>query len=72
VDASGASDEGVDRGRRSRVVLIPRRWNQVGCDAHPSWPATVTTKPDHRKEHEGNRKTIAQGMPECFGEPVVI
>jgi hypothetical protein len=23
----------------------------------------VTTKPDHQREHEGNRKTIAQGMP---------
>jgi hypothetical protein len=30
----------------------------------------VTRKPDHRGEHEGNRKTIAQGMPECSGEPV--
>jgi hypothetical protein len=28
--------------------------------------ATVTNKPDHRGEREGNRKTIAQGMP---GEP---
>jgi hypothetical protein len=25
--------------------------------------ATVTTKPDHRGEREGNCKTIAQGMP---------
>jgi hypothetical protein len=33
--------------------------------------ATVTNKPDHRREREGNRKTIAQGMPECFGLPVV-
>jgi hypothetical protein len=33
--------------------------------------ATVTNKPDHRREREGNRKTIAQGMPECFGVPVV-
>jgi hypothetical protein len=32
---------------------------------------TVTKKPDHREEHEGNRNTIAQGMPECFGLPVV-
>jgi hypothetical protein len=30
----------------------------------------VTRKPDHRGEHEGNRKTIAQGMLECSGEPV--
>jgi hypothetical protein len=26
-------------------------------------PATVTTTPGHREELEGNRKTIAQGMP---------
>jgi len=26
---------------------------------------TVTKKPDHRGERGGNRKTIAQGMPEC-------
>jgi hypothetical protein len=25
--------------------------------------ATVATKPGHRGEHEGNRKTIAQGRP---------
>jgi hypothetical protein len=31
----------------------------------------VTNKPDHQGEHGGNRKTIAQGMPECFGQPVV-
>jgi len=28
-------------------------------------------KADHQREHEANRKLIAQGMPECFGEPVV-
>ena len=28
--------------------------------------ATVATKPGHRGEHEGNRKTIAQGKPGCF------
>jgi len=30
VDADGASDEGAWSGRRSRVVLAPRRWCQVG------------------------------------------
>jgi hypothetical protein len=34
-------------------------------------PMTVTRKPDHRREHEGNRNTIVQGMPDCFGAPVV-
>src|SRR5256886_14262657 len=27
---------------------------------------TVATKPGHRGEHEGNRKTIARGMPGDF------
>jgi hypothetical protein len=34
-------------------------------------PVTETTKPDLRGEHEGNRQTIARGMPDCFGKPVV-
>jgi len=29
VDAGGAADERARSGRPSRVVLIPRRWNQV-------------------------------------------
>jgi hypothetical protein len=28
--------------------------------------ATVARKPDHRGDHEGNRNTIAQGMPDCL------
>ena len=28
--------------------------------------ATVSNKPGHREEHEGNRKTIARGMPGDF------
>jgi hypothetical protein len=56
-------------GRRSRVVLIPRRWDQVG--GKQIRQATVATKPGHRGEYEGNRKTIARGMPECLGVPVV-
>jgi len=42
-------------GRRSRSVLIPRRWYQVGSDAFASWPATETTKPGLRGDYEGNR-----------------
>src|SRR5215213_10796953 len=38
--------------RRSRVVLMPRRWRQV-CGDKPQ--ATVTRKPDHRGDHGGNR-----------------
>src|SRR5439155_9685765 len=58
------------RVRRSRVVLTPRSRRQVcgGVRAQPGFAApysqaTVTNKPDHRGEHEGNRKTIARGMP---------
>jgi hypothetical protein len=36
VDAGCATDEGADRGRRSRVVLMPRRWHQVGENAYAS------------------------------------
>jgi hypothetical protein len=32
---------------------------------------TVATKPGHRGEHEGNRKTIARGMPGFSGVTVV-
>jgi hypothetical protein len=32
---------------------------------------TGARKPDPRGEHEGNRKTTAQGMPDRFGGPVV-
>ena len=53
VDANGALDETRQRGRRSRVVLTPRRWRQVGGRNLP--PATVANKPGHRGEREGNR-----------------
>jgi hypothetical protein len=53
VDAGGASDEGASCGRRSRVVLTPRRWRQV-CGRQLS-QATVANKPGHRGERGGNR-----------------
>jgi hypothetical protein len=31
----------------------------------------VARKPDHQGDHEGNRNTIARGVPGCFGVPVV-
>ena len=71
VDASSAQDERAACVRRSRVVLTPRRWRQAGRDAFASWPATGARKPGPRREHEGTRKTIARGMPEMFGLPVV-
>ncbi len=59
---------GAARGRRSRTVLTPRGRRQ----ARGRFPrATKSTKPGLRGDYEGNRNTIAQGMPECFGQPVV-
>jgi hypothetical protein len=57
------------RGRRSRVVLTPRRWRQV-CERQLS-QATVARKPGHRGERDISRKTIARGMPGDSGVTVV-
>ena len=54
--------------RSSRVVLIPRRWDQVNGD-HPL--TTGASKPGTPGRARSSRKAIAQGMPECFGQPVV-
>src|SRR5216683_4168378 len=43
------------RGRRSRVVLTPRRWRQV---ARNVCGATVARKPVHRGEREVSRKPL--------------
>src|ERR1700694_4720846 len=56
-------------GRRSRVVLTPRRWCQVGGKMIPA--ATVARKPGHRGEHGISCKTIARGMPGETGVTVV-
>jgi hypothetical protein len=70
---NGTQTNGAFRVRRSRVVLTPRSRRQVcgGVRAQPGFAApysqaTVTRKPDRRGEHEGNRKTIARGMPGDF------
>jgi len=55
VDALVPDDERHESGRRSRVVLTSRRWRQVGDDVLRIAPAMVTRKPDHQREHEGNR-----------------
>jgi hypothetical protein len=57
------ADERCCCGRRSRVVLTPRRWRQVrGWQVGPTGRrrathplTTVANKPGHRGEHEGNR-----------------
>jgi hypothetical protein len=51
-----AADEQHWRGRRSRVVLTPRRWRQVGG----KFPlATVTTSPITEESPKETVKTIA-------------
>src|ERR1700761_8695770 len=57
------------------------RWTVKSCGPDASTPASRLSeddprdnggkKPDRRGEHEANRKTIVQGMPDRFGEPVV-
>jgi hypothetical protein len=54
VDAAATQDERRFRGRRSRVVLTPRRWRQV-LEKQSFSGATVARKPGHRGEREGNR-----------------
>jgi len=63
MDAKAVQDERGRCGRRNRVVLISRRWDQVCRDDRQS---TVARKAGHRGEHDISRKTIAQGMSDRF------
>ena len=70
------TDEGCRRGRSSRVVLAPRCWSQVQCDfgLRPKrriCAAMVAKKPGTPGRARSSRKTIAQGMPDRFGVPVL-
>jgi hypothetical protein len=56
VDAEGAFDERRQRGRQSRVVLMPRRWHQVG-GIIPL--ATEARKPGLRGERGISRKPLS-------------
>ncbi len=56
-------------GRRSRVVLMPRRWHQIG--ERQLSPMTGARKPGPRGERAISRKTIARGMPGVSGVTVV-
>jgi hypothetical protein len=68
------------RGSGARRAALTRTAKSCGPDA-PTLASTgddashhagmVTTSPVHQGEHEGNRKTIAQGRPDRSGEPVV-
>ncbi len=58
-----------ERVRSSRVVLIPRRWDQV-CRSQIGRQRGLAS-PVPRGERGVSRKAIAQGVPDRFGEPVV-
>jgi hypothetical protein len=61
-----------NRGRRSRVVLISRRWYQVGDDASRIVAGDGGKKArSPRRARRKPLKPFAQGMPDRFGGPVV-
>src|SRR6185437_13544644 len=64
VDAGCALDEGADCGRRSRVVLTPRRWRQASQKFLRGDGDNKARSPGSAKE---TVKTIVQGWP---GVPV--
>src|SRR5437879_8126686 len=67
MDARAATDVCGSSVRRSRVVLTPRCWRQVGG----RYPADDGGKRAvHRGERAISRKAIAQGRPECSRCPV--
>ena len=63
MDAGSAKDEGAFRGRRSRVVLTPRRWCQVGGG---NSAGDGVNKPITGESTKETVKTIARGMPGDF------
>ena len=68
MDADALKDEQRGSGRRSRVVLTPRRWRQVGGVIRlRRWQTSPVTE-ESAKE---TVKTIARGKPDVSGEPVV-
>jgi hypothetical protein len=68
MDAVAHKTNAAIRGRRSRVVLTPRRWRQVGgIFRWRRWQQSPVTG-ESTKE---TVKTIVQGMPAEPGEPVV-
>ena len=60
----------LPRGRRSRVVLTPRRWRQV-LEKQTSQGRRWQESPVTEEITKETVKTIAQGRPDCSGEPVV-
>jgi hypothetical protein len=70
MDAAVRQTSAARRGRPSRVVPIPRRWDQpLGLITGPG--GRWLSSPAHRGEREAAVNTIARGMPACFGQPAV-
>ena len=68
MDAVVPQDVRCERVRSSRVVLIPRRWDQVSGDD----PLTTgASKPGTPGRARSSRSTIAQGVPDRSALPVV-
>ena len=71
MDAAASPDERRQRGRRSRVVLMPRRWHQV------LKKLTLLRDDGGKKARSPERarskplKPIVQEKPDCSGGPVV-
>jgi hypothetical protein len=70
VDVGGALTNAPARGRRSRVVLTPRRWRQV-LEKQASWGRRWQESPVTGESAEETVKTIARGMPDVSGVTVV-
>jgi hypothetical protein len=61
MDAFGARDERPESGRRSRVVLMPRRWHQPADDADASRRGWWQESPITRESAKEAVKTIRAG-----------
>jgi hypothetical protein len=79
MDAAARLTSVLRGGRRKRVVLISRRWDQAPrlsrcrhCGRHAESPgATVARKARTPGRARHKPYTIVQGMPDRFGVPVV-
>jgi len=69
MDAGAATDVCSSSVRRSRVVLMSRRWHYALEKRSFFW-GNGGKRAVLREEHEVSRKAIAQGRPECSRWPV--
>jgi hypothetical protein len=71
MDAMRHETNDVDRGRRNRVVLAPRRWRSSSRRRFKRLAGDGGKKARSPGRSRISRNTIAQGMPVVAGEPVV-